>query len=178
MKALLCLTAALACLAVAGCKTGQVNPASPRADTGYVDFYTDADEGLSWEVKETTEGGETRTVYAGYKELTGNVLRLAAPAGTHRFTIWFYNLVTTGPQAVVVQVENARVTPVRISLTPAGSTAVVTKSYEYRPTALASRRVSRVATDKQQTLQIGAIAANPTDYQPKERMPYFAGSAK
>ncbi len=179
MKNKIWIVTALVCLAGAGCRTADVNPAAAGANTGYVDFYTDSDQGLSWEVKETTEAnGDARSIYAEYKELPGNILRVAVPAGNHRFSVWFYNLVTTGPQTVLVPVANSRVTPVHITFAPVGSSSVVTKSYEYRPTAMASRRVSRIATDQQQTFQIVAVAGSPTDYQPKDHMPYFAGPSK
>ena len=171
--------AALACLVTAGCSTPDVNPASPRANTGYVDFYTDSSQGLSWEVKRgDAQTGEMRTVFSEFKPVSGNILRLATPAGNHRFEVWFSNQVTTGPQTVLVQVANARVTPVHVTLTPAGSTSVDSQSYVYRPTVKATRRVSKFVSGQQQTFQIGVVAAGLRDYQPKERMPYFAPVSK
>lgn len=169
------ILAAVGCLVSAGCSTPDINPPAPRANTGYVDFYTDSTFDLSWVVKRADQkSGELRKVFSEFTPLAGNILRLAAPAGTNRFEVWISNKVTTGPQPVLVQVVNAKVTPVHVALTSAGSTGVENKSYEYRPTPMATRRVTRLATDEQQTWQIRLSAALPQDYQPKERMPYFS----
>ena len=172
------LLAVLACLAAAGCRT-DVNPSTPHAKTGYVDFYTDSNEGLCWEVKQLKEPkGEMRTVFCEFKPLPGNILRLAVPAGTHRFQVWFNNEFTTGPQTVSVQVANAKVTPVHVSLGPAGESAIQVESYEYRATARATRRVTKTSSEQQQTFRIVLAPATPRDYQPKERMPYFSPAPK
>jgi len=171
--------AVLACLVSAGCSTPNVNPPVPRANTGYIDFYTDSDLGLSWRVREATgPAGEWHPVFLEYKPITGNILRLAAPPGTHRFEIWFNNQVTTGPQTVLVEVANGKVTPVHVTLTPEGSASVLGQSYEYRPTVKATRRVTRISTEDQGMFQIGAAAAAPQEYRPKEWMPYFAAERK
>ena len=100
------VTAALVFLLAAGCTSPDVNPSAPRANTGYVDFYTDSNLDLSWEVKwARDQSGEMRTAFSRFTPLVGNILRLAAPAGTHRFQVWFINEVTTEPRAVVAQVE-------------------------------------------------------------------------
>lgn len=166
-------------LAVAGCSTPDLNPPVPRANTGYVDFYTDSNEGLRWRVKRANgPDGEMRTVFSEWKLIPGNILRLAAPAGSNRFEVWFSNQFTTGPQTVLVQVANAQVTPVHVTLTSAGSVSAESKSDEYRPTARASRRVTRTVTSQQETFQIGVVAGTPEAYQPKEQMPYWSPSEK
>ncbi len=170
------VVAALACFVTAGCSTPDVNPAAPRAHTGYVDFYTDSSMDLSWKVKRATEpGGEMRPVFSEFKPIEGNVLRLAAPPGAHQFEVWFSNEVTKGPTTVLVQVVDAKVTPVHVTLTPAGATSVIGQNYEYRSTARITRRVTRVTTGDQTVFEIGAAAEDPRDYGSKEQMPYFAG---
>ncbi len=165
---------ALTCIVVVGCSSPNVNPAAPRANTGYVDFYTDSDLGLSWKVQRGTEpGGEMRPVFSEFKPIEGNILRLAVPPGDQRFEVWFNNQVTTGPQTVAAKIASAKVTPVHVTLSPAGSASVVNNSYEYRPTVHGSRRVTRVATEDQKVFQISASAETPQDYKPKEQMPYF-----
>jgi hypothetical protein len=167
--------ATLGWLLSAGCSTPDVNPPAPSVSTGYVDFYTDSSEELSWEVQRVNErNGKSQTVFFQFKPLAGNILRLAVPAGTHRFQVWFINQVTTGPQTVQVQVAKAKVTPVHVTLTPAGSTSVESKSFEYRPTARATRRVTKLSAEEQQTFQVRLVAEVQRDYQPKERMPYFS----
>lgn len=167
--------AAVAGLLICGCSTTNVNPPSARADTGYVDFYTDAPTGLFWDVKRApVSGGELKTVFLEYKPLPGNILRLAAPPGKYQFQVWVSNEITTGPQSVEVAVESGRVTPVHVTLTPAGSVLVDSTSYRYRPTARATRRVSRVTSNEEQTLRINAEAAAPEPYRPKEQMAYYS----
>jgi hypothetical protein len=170
---------ALAFVLVAGCRSADVNPPAPRAANGYVDFYTDSNQDLSWEVKwERDQAGKMKKAFSQFEPVESNILRLATPAGTHRFQVWFINEVTTGPQHVIVQVANGRITPVHVTLTPAGSASIDNKSYEYRSTARATRRVTRIATQEQQVFQIGAVAASPQDYQPKQRTPYFSPESK
>lgn len=169
------IIAALASLVSAGCSSPNVNPAAPRANTGYVDFYTDASLGLSWEVKRADERtGEMRKAFLKYQPLPGNILRLAAPAGTNRFQVWFSNKVTTGPQRVEVRVANGKITPVHVTLSTEGSTSVRTESYEYRNTRRGTRQVAVSDTEERKAFQIGLVAATPQDYQQKEWMPYFA----
>ncbi len=170
--------AAVGCL-LASCSTPDVNPRTPRANTGYVDFYTEGAGALSWEIKRAEpKTGTMRTVFCEYKPLPGNIVRLAAAEGNHRFELWCNNQVTTGPETVLVPVANGKVTPVRVTLTPAGSASVAIRTDEYRPTARATRRVTRIADQEQELFQLGLSAAPPQDYQPKERMAYFSLPAK
>jgi hypothetical protein len=171
----LCLT----WLACTGCSTLNVNPPAPRAHTGYIDFYTDSDMGLSWEVKRTDERtGDTRTVFSEFKAVEGNILRLAAPPGTHRFQVWFMNLVTTGPQSVQVQVVDGKVTPVHITLAPTGSTSVERKDYAFRGSAKGYASGTKIVSGESAVFQINAEAGTPQAYSPKEGMPYWSTTAK
>ncbi len=167
--------AGFVCLVIAGCSTPNVNPPAPRAHTGYVDFHTDSSLGLTWRIKRANEvTGEMKTVFSDYTPFEDTVLRLAAPPGTHRFQLYFMNEVTEGPATVSVPVVDGKVTPVHVTLTPAGSSLVDNKSYEYRPTVRASRRVTRIVTEENVLFHIGAVAGTPQEYQPKERMPYYS----
>lgn len=170
--------ALIACLMSAGCTTSNVNPPSPRAGTGYVDLYTDANLGLSWEVKRASQTGELRTVFGEFKPINGTVLRLATPPGTQRFELWFNNRVTEGPCAFTAQVLDGKVTPVRVSLTPSGSASVLSKGHEYRPTARATRQVTKVTAQDSEVFRIGAVAEPPREYRPQEQMPYFSGHSQ
>ena len=173
------LLPAFVCLLVAGCSTPDVNPQSPRANTGYVDFYTDSNLALSWKVKRAdAQGGELRPVFSEFTPVQGNILRLAAAPGRYRYEVWFSNEVTTGAQTVLVQVAGGQITPVHVTLTPAGSTSVESKSYEYRPTARATRRVTRISSGQEEVFQISAVAEGPQPYQTKDRMPYYSPSTK
>lgn len=166
--------AALVCALCAGCRTGEVNPRAAGKATGYVDFYTRTNEDLSWEVKREDSAGKMQVVFCKYSVLRGNILRLPTPAGAHRFSVWFNNRVTSGPETVLVQVINSQVTPVEVSFASAGETAVQSQSYEYRPTAHATRRVTRISQELQPAADIVLVAAPAQAYQPKERMPYFS----
>jgi hypothetical protein len=171
--------AALGCLVGTGCRSPDVNPRTPRAKTGYVDFYMEPNQQLWWQVKHGTgPSGDMPTVFSEYDPLPGNILRLAAPPGTNRFEVWFYNQYTTGPKTVLVQVENGRITPVCVTLKASGSTEVNTTTYKYRATVRATRAVPVTVTSQQQTFEIDLAATTPRDYQPKERMPYFSPPAK
>lgn len=167
----------LVCLLGAGCSAPNVNPPAPKANRGYVDFYTDSDLNLSWRIKQgSATGTKLRPLFTEVKPLRGNILRLASPAGTYRFEVWFNNQVTSGPQTVLVQVANEKVTPVHVTIASAGSLSVSTRSYEYRPTARATRRVTRVGEQDQEVFDIGAVPGTAQDYRPKEGMPYFRPS--
>jgi hypothetical protein len=162
-------------LAISGCRTPNVNPPSPRADTGYVDFYTDTDLELCWEVKRADEHtGEMRTVFSKFDPVQGNILRLATPAGIHRFQVWFMNRATEGPEAVEVLVEDARVTPAHVTLSSAGTTSVERKVVGFRPSAKGYGRGMKIVSDLNQVLRISVVAGAPQAYQPKERMAYFS----
>jgi hypothetical protein len=169
----------LAWLELTGCSTPNVNPPAPRAHTGYVDFYTDSDMGLSWEVKRADDRtGEMRAVFSEFKPVEGTILRLAAPPGNHRFQVWFTNQVTEGPQTVQVQVVDGKVTPVHVTLTPAGSTSVERKTYGFRGSTKGYARGTKISSDQSSVFQIGAVAGSPQAYGPKERMPYWSLTAK
>jgi hypothetical protein len=163
-----------ALLVVAGCGTPNVNPAAPKANTGYVDFYTEASLELSWEVKlAESKIGKWKTAFSEFNPIEGTILRLAAPAGSQRFQVWFMNRATEGPQIVQVEVENGKVTPVHITLRPAGMTSIDTKVYGFRGSAKGFGRGTKIATDEDPVYRIIAIAANPQPYRMKEQMPYF-----
>jgi hypothetical protein len=169
----------LAWLGLTGCSTPNVNPATPRARTGYIDFYTDSDMGLSWEVKRADDQtGEMRAVFSEFKPVQGTILRLAAPPGNHRFQVWFTNQVTEGPQTVQVQVADGKVTPVHVSLAPVGSTAVERKTYRMGGSAKGYARGTKISSDQSSVFRIGAEAGSPQAYGPKERMPYWSLTAQ
>lgn len=166
-------------LALTGCSTPNVNPPAPRAHTGYVDFYTDSDMGLRWEVKRADDQtGEMRAVFSEFKPVEGTILRLAAPPGNHRFQVWFTNQVTEGPETVQVQVADGKVTPIHVTLAPVGSTAVERKTYRMGGSAKGYARGTKISSDQSSVFRIGAVAGSPQAYGPKERMPYWSLTAQ
>jgi hypothetical protein len=166
---------AVMCLVFVGCGTANVNPVSPRANTGYVDFYTDSNLALSWEVKRTDEStGKSSIVFSDFKPLQTSVLRLASPPGKYRFQVWFMNKVTDGPEIVEVQIESGKITPVHLTLTAAGSGTVVNRTYGISSYARGYRYGTTVEKQESEMLKISLNAQDARDYEPKERMPYFA----
>jgi len=170
---------AIAGLAITSCSSPNPNPSSPQANTGYVDFYTDESLQLAWEVKRLDERtGELRTVFSKYRPLPGTLLRLAVPPGNQRFQIWFMNCATEGPEALEVLVENAKVTPVHVTLNVSGGALVQRKVYGFRPSAKGYGRGTKIVRDQTAVYKIGAVAEAPQTYQPRERMAYFASENK
>ena len=162
---------------LAGCHTPDVNPAAPGGKKGYVDFYTEAYEGVSWKIKRATgSNGAMKDVFSEFKPIKSNILRLAVPPGTNEFQVWISNEVTTGPTNVLVLVESQKVTPVKVSLASAGSIAVLQKSVGYRSTARATRQVSRISTEEQDRFLIVPVPGTPETYSAKEGMPYAVSS--
>jgi hypothetical protein len=178
MRVRLVLLAACLCV-LAGCHTPDVNPASPQKGKGYVDFYTESYEGVSWKIKRATgPNGQMKDVFSEFKPITSNILRLAVPTGTNEFQVWISNEVTTGPTNVLVLIKSQEVTPVKVSLVPAGSIAVLEKSVGYRSTARATRQVSKISTEEQDRFQIAPVPGTPQPYSAKQAMPYFSAQAK
>jgi hypothetical protein len=166
-------------LIVAGCSTPNVNPATPKPGTGYVDVYTDTDLDISWEVKRADpRSAQLHTVFSDLDPIEGNVLRLATPPGTHKFQVWIMNCVTEGPRVLDVAVEAGKITPVRVTLDLLGPVSVDRKDYAFRGSAKGYGHGTKIITDKNQAYRIGAVAGAPVNYQPKERMTYFSTNAK
>jgi len=172
-----CAGLCLLWIVLTGCSTTNVDPAAPRAHTGYVDFYTDAeDTGLCWEVKRAEDPtGEMRVVFSEFKPVQGTILRLAVSPGSHRFQVWFTNFVTEGPQTVQVQVVDGQITPVHVTLAPIGSTTVERKDYSFRGSTKGFGGGTKIVSGQSAVLKIGAVAESPRAYGPKERMPYWVG---
>jgi hypothetical protein len=162
-------------LFLSGCAAPEQNPSSPRPNTGYVDFYTEASSELSWEVKRfDQQTDKPKTVYSEFEPLPGTVLRLACTPGKQKFQVWFMNRATKGPQVVLVQVEDGKVTPVHITLTPIGITLVDQETQAVRGSAKGYGRRKKFTTDINKVYEIGATAQAAQGYRPKEQMPYWS----
>ncbi len=157
-----------------GCRTANVNPPSPRPHTGYIDFYTDSDLVLSWEVKQWNDrAGKMEKVFSEFAPVTGNTLRLQAAPGNQRFQIWFINRATEGPLPVSLEVQDGKITPVHVGLLQVASALSDTKIYGSRPAARGYGRGVKITTEKEEVYRIEATPQPVLDYQPKERMSYW-----
>lgn len=164
----------LLCLIAAGCASGNINSPVPRANTGYVDLYSESDADLCWDVRIShASGANFKTVFSDVKPVEGGVLRLAFVPGHHTLRITFLNRVITKPTLVDVDIENGKVTPVAVTLTEAGSTTVVSKQTIIGGSpSLRGGRQTKVNSDETVMYDISAVAAAPVSYKPKEQMLY------
>jgi hypothetical protein len=169
----------LAGLVFPGCSTSNPNPSHPHAHTGYIDFYTDSNMELSWEVKWfDAQTAELEKVFSEFEPVKGSVLRIASSPGHQRYQVWIVNRVTDGPEFVDVQVENGKVTPVHVTLAPAGTTSVDRKVYGFRPSAKGYGRGTKIVTSGEDVFRMDLAAEPPKPYQTKERMPYWSLEVK
>ncbi len=157
-----------------GCASANVNPAAPRANTGYVDLYSPTDAALSWDVKFASGSQDHfKTVFRDVEPVKSDVLRLAFAPGRHRIRITFLNRVVTKPVEAEIEVENGRITPVRVTLSEHGSTFVESKEISRGNTfyGRAGRR-TKISSEEAVVFDLSSMADAPIAYQPKEQMPY------
>lgn len=162
-----------------GCASPNVNPAQPRANTGYADFFADPDDGLYWDVQRLDDS--TRLFKNAFSELSaaeGGFLRLALPPGHYQFRISFLNRVIAGPALVEVEVRDAQVTPVRVELVAAGKTTVESKRTSVGGTAYGRYgRRTRINSSESATYRVSASPQPSQPYRPKQQMSYAPNSA-
>jgi hypothetical protein len=153
----------------AGCAGGNVNPSTPRANTGYVDFRAESSEPLSWQVARMDDQTNNFTVI--YSELSpppDGILRLAFTPGHYQFQITFLNRVVTGPGSVEVTVIDGKITPVQVTLVPSGTTPVQRQEHSVGRTIKGySARKNESINDESVTYQISALASAPLPYRPR-----------
>jgi hypothetical protein len=157
-----------------GCASANVNPPAPRANTGYVDFYSTTDAEVCWEVRDGGDSGnDFRTVFSDVKPVQGDVLRLPFKPGHHRLRITFLNRAILKPAQADVFVENEKITPLRVILTEGGATTVLSKQTTMggTPSGRGGRRV-KINSEESALFTISAVADAAVPYQPKEQMPY------
>ena len=161
-------------LLVAGCATPNVNPPQARANSGYVDFHADSPSELCWEVSSFDARTQSfRSAFSDLKPPPGGMLRLAFVPGRHRLQVTFLNRVIAKPAEIEVEVQDGKITPVRITLTDAGTTLVQTKEESRGGTARGRYgRRTKLGSGESVMYTLSAEAAPPLAYQLKERMPY------
>jgi hypothetical protein len=153
-----------------GCASEKVDP---RGET-YVDFYSQPPGNLCWDVQDSRAWGrEFRTVFSDLKPIEDGVLRLALASGRHHFRVTFLNRVVAAPAEIQIDVQQGKVTPIRVALTEAGSTTVLSKK-ESRDHTVHGRAGwhTEIKSEQSTAYNVSAVAETPLPYEPKNQMPY------
>jgi hypothetical protein len=157
-----------------GCVSANVNPSAPRANTGYADFYSEMDAELCWDVRDAgTAGRNFKTMFSDVKPVEKDVLRLAFAPGHHHVRVTFLNRVIANPAETDIEIKNGKVTPVRVTLTEAGTTFVQSKEISRGNTfyGRAGRR-TKINSDETVRYDLSAAAEASVSYRPRDEMPY------
>jgi hypothetical protein len=164
----------LACLLISGCASTNVNPHAPEANMGYVDFCLVAQKDLAWEIQNfEPESQRFETVFSELDPVEGGVVRLAFAPGPQRLRVSFLNRVIIEPAIVDVIVQDARVTPIQISLVQAGRASVETREYRWGGSAKGYYgRHTKVGSDEATTFRVVADVLTPKPYAPKSTPPH------
>lgn len=159
-------------LLLGGCASRNVNPTKAKANTGYVDFQADSSSDLSWDVARFDERSQTfRSIFSEVEPPQHGVLRLALPPGHCRLRVTFLNRVIAEPAEIEVEVQDGKITPVRVTLTAAGASQVRTEEESRGGRARGSYgRRTKVGSVEMAMYNVSAVAAPPVAYRPKERI--------
>ena len=161
-------------LFVMGCASPNVNPSRAKTDTGYVDIYSEEGDALAWEVKRFDDKAQDfKRVFMDVEPPPGGVVRLAFPPGQQRLRMTVVNRVIVSPTELELEVQDGKVTPLRVALTEDGVTIVNSRDINRGGTARGRYgRRTRVQGDEAIRFRINATAEQAVEYQPKERMSY------
>jgi hypothetical protein len=170
----LLLVFAATALVVASCATSDVNPRQARANTGYADLYGKRASGLSWEVARfDATAGEFRRILSDYEPPEYGIVRLALATGRHRLRLTCLDQATTGPVDIEVEVEDGKITPVRVTMRKAGTTEAETEETSIGGTLYGRYgRRTKIIGDEQVMFQVSANSGPPVAYRLKAEMPY------
>ena len=101
------------------------------------------------------------------------ILRLAFKPGTCQLRVTFLNHAILVPGVADVEVRDGRVTPVPVTLVPAGTVLVETKTTQTGGTYYSRYgRRTKISSDETTTYGLSTVAEPPVTYQLKEQMPY------
>jgi hypothetical protein len=166
---IICLLTLASALFVAGCASPNANPPQARANTGYVDFRADSSPDLSWEVARFDERAQAfQKVFSDLNPPAGGGLRLAFAPGRHRLRITFLNRVIAKPAEIELEVQDGKITPVRVTLTATGTALIDRKTQNIGSTAKGSYgQRTKIVSDTTVMYAVAAVADAPKAYRPK-----------
>ncbi len=161
-------------LMVFGCASPDVNPPTPRANQGYVDLHLASKERTAWDVQRFDDAANRfRSVLFQSTPSRDPILRLAFRPGTQRLRVMLLDRCLTAPVELEVQVVEAKITPVCITLTAAGTGQVQTKTTSVGGTIYGRYgRRTRINSHESIMYRVSAEAEPSVPYQVKEQMPY------
>ena len=109
---------------------------------------------LSWDVYRVDANGKTKKAFPQYKPFPGNVLRMPAKPGEQRYRVGIFNRVTEGPEETTVNVEDGKVTPVKVTLVKSGTVTTQDKSYSFRGSAKGYARGTKFSREENPVLNM------------------------
>jgi hypothetical protein len=153
-----------------GCASPNVNPPTARPHTGYVDFYAVNADGLSWDI---TDLKRNQKVFYKFDPVTEPILRLALKPGQYPLRVTFLNHVVLQPGVADVEVRDGMVTPVTVTLLPAGTALVETRSGRAGGTYYGRYgRRTRIKSNEAVSYEVIIEPQPPVPFQPRAQMPY------
>ena len=157
-------------LLAGGCASPNVNPASPRPHTGYVDFYAVNADNLCWDI---TDVNRNKKVFYEFDPVKESILRLAFKPGPYHLRVTFLNHVIVEPGVADVEVRDGMVTPVTVTLLPAGTALVETRSGQAGSTYYGRYgRRTKITNTGAVSYKVSAEPQPPVPFQPRSQMPY------
>jgi hypothetical protein len=161
---------ALLGLLAGGCATPNLNPASARSHTGYVDFYAVNADDLCWDI---TNVKKNKKVFYEFNPVKESILRLAFKPGRYQLRVAFLNHVVVQPGVADVEVRDGMVTPVTVTLLPAGTAIVETQSGQVSGTYYGRYgRMTKINSTEAVSYEVSAEPHAPVPFQPRDQMPY------
>jgi hypothetical protein len=174
IKSLLAL--AVLGLLAGGCASPNVNPASARSNTGYVDFYADDADNLWWDI---TDVKRNKKVFYEFGPVQEPILRLAFKPGQYQLRVTFLNHAILAPGVADVEVRDGMVTPVTVTLLPAGTVLVETRQAQAGGTYYGRYgRRTKISNTEAVNYEVSAEPQPPVPFQPKAQMPYAVAPDK
>jgi hypothetical protein len=153
-----------------GCASPNLNPPSARLRTGYVDFYAVNADGLSWDI---TDVKPNKKVFYEIDPVSEPILRLAFQPGQYQLRVTFLNHVVLQPGVAEVEVRDGMVTPVTVTLLPAGTVLVETRSGQAGGTYYGRYgRRTRIKDEKAVGYEVIVEPQPPVPFRLRAQMPY------